>query len=98
MDDSAQGIGSNFWCGLVAASICAVVTFILIKRRQWWIWLIDAEESFWERFGIPRTKGGLRAFAESRFFTISFAIFTVAVFILLAVDVVLYLKSKAIVK
>jgi hypothetical protein len=91
MEDNEQGLGSNFWQALVIALIAAVVTFILFKRKHWWIKMIDAEEAFWERFGIPRNKGGLRAFAESRTFAISFAIITVILFIGVAVAFVLHL-------
>jgi hypothetical protein len=90
MEDSAQGIGNDFWCCLVIALISAIVTFILLKRRHWWLQMIDAEESFWERLGIPRSKGGFRAFAESRFFAISIAIMTVVLFIMVAAVLVLH--------
>src|SRR6266498_4389489 len=94
MDESTQGIGTEFWQGLIIAVFCAVVTFILFKRRHWWIRCMDAEESFWERFGLRRSKGGLRAFGESRVFRIGFAVMTAVIFVLLAIDVMLYFKLK----
>jgi hypothetical protein len=94
MDDNMQGIDAEFWCGLAVVLICGVVTFILFRRRHWWLRFLNAEESFWERFGIPKSKGGLRAFAEGRFFRTTFALITVVLFVMAAVDVVLYLKAK----
>ena len=90
MENSAPDLGTSFWCSLLIAVICAIVTFILLKRRHWWLQMIEAEESFWERLGIPRSKGGFRTFAESRFFTIGFAIMTVALSIMVAAVLVLH--------
>jgi hypothetical protein len=93
MNESTQGIGAEFWLALVIALFCAVVTLILFKRKHWWVRCLDAEETFWERFGLPKSKG-MRAFFVGRSFAISFAICTVLIFLMLAVDFVLYLKLK----
>jgi len=93
MDEITQGIGVEFWLGLVIALFCAVVTFILFRRKHWWVRCLDAEETFWERFGFPKSKG-MRAFFVSRSFAISFGICTAVIFVILAADFVLYLKLK----
>ena len=72
-----------FWISLVASATSAAFTYVLIWRRHLWLRLLDAEESFWKRVGLPKMSFD-RGFGESRFFTISFVFFTV-VLLLLAV-------------
>ena len=71
---------------LAAATACAGFAYILIWRRNFWLRLLDAEEAFWMRFGLPKGGAG-RRFAESRFFTISFVLFAVG-FLFLALSCV----------
>jgi hypothetical protein len=73
-----------FWINLAMAAGCAVVAYVLVRRRHLWVRLLDAEESFWLRLGFSKHFAGFgRGFAESRFYTISFVFFT-ALFLLLA--------------
>jgi len=70
------------WICLAGSALCATFVYILFWRRNLWLRYLDAEESFWSRFGLPKGGRG-RRFAESRFFAISFAMFA-AVFLFLA--------------
>jgi hypothetical protein len=65
--------------------VCAVAAYILIRRKDFVLRLLDAEESFWLRLGFSKRFARFgRGFAESRFYTISFVVFTL-VYLLLAV-------------
>jgi hypothetical protein len=94
MEGSFQNLLNDFWFSLAGTIICAVITFVLMRRRPLWLRLLDAEEAFWLRFGLPKTKGGLRTFAESRFFKYSFAFFTSFFFILAVVSIGMYFHFK----
>ena len=69
------------------------VAAVLLWRRDLWLRLLDAEESFWLRFGFP--KGGLgRRFSESRFVTF-LMVFLALVFLLMTLaNGYLYLQVK----
>ena len=66
--------------------VCAVAAYILIRRRKDLVLrLLDAEESFWLRLGFSKRFAPFgRGFAQSRFYTISFVVFTL-VYLFLAV-------------
>ena len=93
MEERLRGFVSGFWFCTVASLLCAAFTFFLAKRRRLWLRLLDAEESFWMRFGIPTSKR-LRTFAESRFFAISFAVFAVMLFLIAALNAISYFYFK----
>ena len=89
MNESLQEFSRLFWISLGASVTSAAFTYVLIWRRHLWLRFMDAEESFWFRFGLP--KGGFsRRFGESRFFTISFVFFTLIQLALAVVCAVLY--------
>ena len=94
MEESLQDLWRGFWFCLVGSLLCAVLTFVLMRRRHLWLRVLDAEEAFWLRFGLPKSKGGLRAFAESRFFTLSFAFFTIVLFAIAVLNVCAYFNFK----
>gem|GEM_PF-2249750 len=73
--------------------VCGSFAYVLIFRRHLWLRLLDAEESFWARFGVK--KGGFgRGFGESRFFTISFAVFSILFLIGAVLSAVMYLRFR----
>jgi hypothetical protein len=94
MEESLQEFWRGFWLCLVGSLLCGALTFVLIRRRHLWLRFLDAEEAFWLRFGIPKSKGGLRALAESRFFTLSFAFFTIVLFAMAALNVYAHFHIK----
>lgn len=60
-----------------------MLSYVNIWQRRLWLRLLDVEESFWQRMGLP--KGGMgRRFSESHFITISFIALVIA-FLLLAI-------------
>jgi Na+-driven multidrug efflux pump len=78
-----------FWICLAVSLALAALSYILIWRKHRWLRFLDAEESFWFRFGLP--KGGFgRRFGESRFFAISFVVFSLVWLLLAVVSAVLY--------
>ena|ERR1039458_3955407 len=89
MNETLQEFCRLFWICLCISVLSAVFTYVLIWRRHLWLRFLDAEESFWLRFGLP--KGGFsRRFGESRFFIISFVFFTVVQLLLAMISAVLY--------
>jgi hypothetical protein len=82
MNDSVRELLKLFWIFLGVSLLTAAFCWVLIRRRHWWLRVLDAEESFWLRFGIPKG-GSFRKFGESRFFTISFIVYA-AIFLLMA--------------
>src|SRR5271169_467703 len=74
-----------FWICSFMSVVCAVVAYILVRRRYLWLRLLDAEESFWLRLGFSERFASFgKGFSKSRFCTISFVFFT-ALYVLLAV-------------
>jgi hypothetical protein len=93
MKEALQEFCRLFWISLAASAACAAFVYVLMWRRHLWLRLLDAEESFWLRFGLA--KGGVgRRFGESRFFTISFVIFTVVLLFLAVMCAVLYFHYR----
>jgi hypothetical protein len=89
MNQTLHDLSQLFWICLAASGACAAFTYVLISRRDLWLRLLDAEESFWLRFGFP--KGGFsRRFGESRFFAMSFLVFTVLLLLLAVASAGLY--------
>ena len=74
---------------LLFGALFSITTF----RRKLWLRIMDAEESFWVRFGLPKG-GSFRRFGESRFFAISMAFFAVALLILAALLAGLYFRYR----
>jgi hypothetical protein len=82
MNEALHHILRLFWICLGAAALSGAFSYVLIRRRDLWVRMLDFEETFWARFGLP--KGGVsRKLGESRFFTVIFVVFSV-VFLLLA--------------
>jgi len=89
MNEALQSFLRWFWLCSIAGVLCGAFAYILIWRRPLWLRLMDAEESFWQRFGLPRG-GFTRRFGESRFFTISIGVFAVVHLLLAATCAALY--------
>jgi len=89
MNESVQEFSRLFWISLVASIFYGIVFFILVRRRHLWLRFMDAEESFWSRFGF-RKGGFTRRFGESRFFTVSMAFFSVVLLFLAVISAVSY--------
>ena len=82
MNQTLHYFYQHFWIDSAIAAFFALLAYIKIWHRNFWLRLLDAEESFWLRFGL--SKGGWgRRFSESRFCTISLVVLAVA-FLLLA--------------
>lgn len=94
MNQTLQELCRLFWISLGASVTSAAFTYVLIWRRQIWLRLLDAEESFWKRVGLPKMSFD-RGFGESRLFAISFVFFTVVFFLLAVACAVLYFHFRA---
>ena len=82
MNETLHDFCQQFWICIAVALVFAALSYIQIWRRQIWLRLLDVEESFERRLGLP--KGGFgRCFGESRFLTVSSVVFVV-VFLVLA--------------
>jgi hypothetical protein len=81
MNLALQGLCQLFGFSLAASAMCAVFAYVLLRRRDLWFRFLDAEESFWFRFGL-RKGGFTRRFSESRVYTMT--IVFCAVILLLA--------------
>ena len=65
--------------------VFAAVSYVQIWRRHLWLRILDAEESFEMRLGLPKCGFG-RRFGESRFLPISSVIFVVVFLVLAALN------------
>jgi len=82
MNETLHDFCQQFWICLVAALVSATLSYVQIWRRHFWLRILDAEESFEMRLGLP--KGGFgRRFGESRHLPI-LSVVLFAVFLVLA--------------
>jgi len=89
MNQALHYFFQHFWIDSTIAAFFALLAYIKIWHRNLWLRLLDAEESFWLRFGLP--KGGLgRRFSESRFCTISLVVLVVTFLIIAALQAFAY--------
>jgi hypothetical protein len=89
LHDTAVQIGIS---SVIALIFVGVASFLL-WRRDLWLRLLDAEESFWLRFGFPN--GGLgRRFSESRFVTFLMVFLALGFLLLTLANGYLYLRVK----
>jgi hypothetical protein len=93
LDETLQSFLRWFWICLGTSALFGALAFILIRRRDLWLRYMDAEEAFWQRFGLP--KGGwTRRFAESRFLAMSFVFFAVLQLLLAAACIAFYFHYR----
>ena len=65
--------------------IYAAIAYVMIWRRNLFLRLLDAEESFWMRLGLSKRFASFgRGFSESRLLSVSMAFFA-TVFLMLAI-------------
>jgi hypothetical protein len=76
MNQSLHYFYQHIWIDSAISVFVAIFAYINIWRRQLWLRLLDAEESFWLRFGLAKGGRG-RRFAESRFCTICLIVIVV---------------------
>jgi len=93
MDETLQSFLRWFWICSAVSVLFGAFAYVLIWRRHLWVRLMDAEESFWQRFGLPRG-GFTRRFGESRFFTASFVVFAVIHLLLATANIALYFHYR----
>jgi len=85
MDETLHDFCQQFWICLIVALVFAVVSYVQIWRRHIWLRILDFEESFGMRLGLP--KGGLgRRFGESRYLPIWSVVFVVVFLVLAALN------------
>ena len=73
-----------FWFCLAHSALWGAIFYIIICRRHLWIRFLDAEESFWSRFGLP--KGDFtRRWSESRRGTVTAAVLSLSSLLLAGV-------------
>jgi hypothetical protein len=83
---------STFWISLALSATYGVLFYLSLRRRKSWLRLLDAEESFWARFGLP--KGDFtRRWAESRKGTITKAVMSLSFLLLAILSVYVYFRS-----
>ena len=73
------------------SAVYAAIAYIVIWRRDLFLRLLNAEESFWLRLGFSKRFASFgRGFSESRFFSISMAVFSITFLLLAAICACLY--------
>jgi hypothetical protein len=82
MNDSLVDFLHSFWRSLAISLFFAALSWVQIRRRNWVLRYLDAEESFWARVGVPKG-GSFRKFSESRWSRI-ISIFFAVIFLLSA--------------
>ena len=90
MTQTLHHLQEMIWGSLAIGIVYALLSFIALKRRQWWIRFLDAEAAFWKRIGLSKMTFD-REFGESRFFTYSLVFFMLAFLLLAAGAAVLYI-------
>jgi hypothetical protein len=78
-----------FWISLFTSAISAGLTYVIVWRRPLWLQILNAEESFWKRIGVPKMSFD-KGFGQSRFFALSFVFFTIVLLLLAIACAVLY--------
>ncbi len=95
MNQTLRGLCEVFWVCLGASVLYAGLAFFLIRHRALWSRLLDAEERFWMRLGLPKRLATFgRGLGEGRFFRISIAVAAVALLLLALASGVLYLHYR----
>jgi hypothetical protein len=85
MNETLHDFCQQFWICLAAALVFAALSYVQIWRRHFWLRILDAEESFEMRLGLP--KGGFgRRFGESRILPIWSVVLLVLFLVLAALN------------